>query len=108
MASTFPEAYDFSPLRSALETDTSNIVIIEGIGAALLTETFPDSYKIFVQTDKETEFQRRMCRARSGADLSKERFDIRYEQFEIFILPHANKFDLKLVSQNNFLFIKSV
>ncbi|MBO7509098.1 MAG: hypothetical protein J6T57_02380, partial [Alphaproteobacteria bacterium] len=68
MSSTFPEAYDFLPLLSALETNTSDIVIIEGIGAALLTEQLPNSYKIFVQTDKETEFQRRLCRARSSAD----------------------------------------
>ena len=108
MASTFPEAYDFLPLLSALESNVSDIVIIEGIGAALLTEKLPNSYKIFVQTDKETEFQRRLCRARSSADLSKERFDIRYEQFEIFILPYANKFDLKLVSQNDFSFIETI
>ena len=108
MASTFPDAYDFSPLLSAIKTDTSNIVIIEGIGAALLVETIPDSYKIFIQIDKETELQRRLSRARSGADLSKERFDIRYEQFEIFILPCAARFDLKLVSQNDFSFIESV
>jgi uridine kinase len=83
-------------------------VIIEGIGAALLTEKLPDSYKIFLQIDKETEFQRRLYRARSGADLSKERFDIRYEQFEIFILPYADKFDLKLLSQKDFSFIETI
>ncbi len=108
MASTFPGSYDFSPLLSALKSDTSDIVIIEGIGAALLTEKLPDSYKIFIQIDKETEFQRRVCRARSGADLSKERCNIRYEQFEIFILPHAEKFDLRLISQNDFSFIEKV
>lgn len=55
-----------------------------------------------MQVDKETEYKRRIQRARAGADLTRERMEIRYEQFELFILPLADKFDLRLTSQNDF------
>ncbi len=55
-----------------------------------------------MQVDKETEYKRRVQRARAGADLTRERMEIRYEQFELFILPLADKFDLRLISQDDF------
>lgn len=102
MASTFPEAYDYDSLEHAIYSQDADITIIEGIGAALILDIFEKSYKIFLQVDKETEYQRRIKRARSGADLSRERMEIRYEQFELFILPLAERFDLKLTSQSDF------
>lgn len=105
MTSTFPEAYDYDLLKKTICAQDADIIIVEGIGAALILADFKESYKIFVQVDKETEFQRRAQRARSGADLSRERMEIRYEQFELFILPLADKFDLKLISQDDFSYI---
>ena len=36
---------------------------------------------------------------------AKERIEMRYEQFELFVLPLADKFDLRLISQNDFSYI---
>lgn len=105
MASAFPEAYDFAKLTSAIVDKNEDLVIIEGIGAAFLSDYFNQSYKIFLQTDKKTEFSRRQQRARSSADLSEKRMDIRYEQFELFVLPLADQFDLKLISQPDFSYV---
>lgn len=102
LASTFPEAYDFISLKNRVDLQKSDIVIIEGIGAALFLEHFENSYKIFLQVDTQTEYRRRIQRARPGADLSPERMEIRAEQFELFILPLADKFDLKLTSGDDF------
>ena len=105
IASTFPEAYDFEKLKNTIAGKNQNLIIVEGIGAAFILDDFPQAYKIFLQTDKETEYQRRSQRARSDADLSKERIEMRYEQFELFVLPLADKFDLRLVSQDDFSYI---
>ena len=102
MASTFPQAYDFEKLKNTIIGKNQDLIIIEGIGAAFVLNDFPQAYKIFLQIDRETEFRRRSQRARSEADLSKERIEMRYEQFELFVLPLADKFDLRLVSQNDF------
>jgi len=102
LASTFPEAYDFNRLTSELSASKADIKIVEGIGVALILDNFANSYRIFMQVDKETEYKRRIQRARKGADLTKERMDIRYEQFELFILPLSNKFDLNLISQDDY------
>ncbi len=105
MASTFPEAYDFDKLTSTIADKNEDLVIIEGIGAAFLSDYFNQAYKIFLQTDKKTEFARRQKRTRSSADLSENRMDIRYEQFELFVLPLADQFDLKLISQPDFSYV---
>lgn len=102
LASTFPEAYDYKSLKNAITAQDTDITIIEGIGVALFLDNFDQAYRIFLQVDKETEYQRRIHRARIGADLSRERMEIRSEQFELFILPLAEKFDLRLTSQDDF------
>lgn len=102
MASTFPESYDFETLKNVVASKGEDLIIIEGIGAAFVLDDFAQAYKIFLQVDKETEYFRRAQRARSAADLSKERIEMRYEQFELFVLPLADKFDLRLVSQDDF------
>ena len=102
MASSFPQAYDFEKLKNIIVGKNQDLIIIEGIGAAFMLNDFPQAYKIFLQTDKKTEYRRRSQRARSEADLSEERIEMRYEQFELFVLPLAEKFDLRLVSQNDF------
>ncbi len=102
LASTFPGAYDYESLNNAISIQDADIMVIEGIGAALIVNNFERAYKIFLQVDKETEYTRRIQRARSGADLSKERMDIRHEQFELFILPLSSKFDLRLTSMSDF------
>lgn len=104
LASTFPEAYDFISLMNSVDSQKSDIVIIEGIGAALFLDNFKNSYKIFLQVDTQTEYKRRIQRGRPGADLSPERMEIRAEQFELFILPLADKFDLQLTSGDNFAY----
>ncbi len=105
MASTFPQAYNFEKLKNTIAGKKQDLIIVEGIGAAFILNDFPQAYKIFLQTDKKTEYHRRILRARSDADLSKERIEMRYEQFELFVLPLADKFDLRLVSQNDFSYI---
>lgn len=102
IASTFPEAYDFERLKDTIADKSQDLIIVEGIGAAFILNDFPQAYKIFLQTNKEDEYLRRSQRARSDADLSEERIEMRYEQFELFVLPLADKFDLRLVSQNDF------
>lgn len=102
MASTFPESYDFKTLKTAIASKEEDLIIIEGIGAAFILNDFTQAYKIFLQIDEETEYFRRSQRARSSADLSKARIEMRCEQFELFVLPLADKFDLKLISQNDF------
>lgn len=102
LASTFLEAYDCKSLNNAIYAQNAEIIIIEGIGGALILDNFKKAYKIFLQVDKETEYQRRIKRARKGADLTRERMEIRYEQFELFILPLAEKFDLRLTSEDDF------
>ena len=102
IASTFPEAYDYEKLKNTIIAKRQDLIIIEGIGAAFILNDFPQAYKIFLQIDKEMEYLRRSQRARSEADLSKERIEMRYEQFELFVLPLADKFDLRLVSQSDF------
>jgi len=87
---------------SVVKKNKKDLIIIEGIGAAFVLNDFSQAYKIFLQIDKETEYLRRSQRARSEADLSKERIEMRYEQFELFVLPLADKFDLRLISQNDF------
>lgn len=102
IASTFPEAYNYQSLDKAIHFQNTDIIIVEGIGVALIIDSFENAYKIFMQVDKETEYKRRVQRARAGADLTRERMEIRYEQFELFILPLADKFDLRLISQDDF------
>lgn len=102
IASTFPEAYDYKSLNNTISMQEASIIIVEGIGVALILDSFDKAYKIFLQVDKETEYQRRIQRARPGADLSPERMEIRYEQFELFILPLAERFDLRLTSEDDF------
>ena len=102
IASTFPEAYNYQSLDKAIHSQNTDIIIVEGIGVALILDNIENAYKIFMQVDKETEYKRRVQRARAGADLTRERMEIRYEQFELFILPLADKFDLRLISQDDF------
>ena len=106
IASTFPEAYNFEDLNNTIRSKSEDLIIVEGIGAAFILDNFPQAYKIFLQVDKDTEYLRRSQRARSEADLSKERIEMRYEQFELFVLPLADKFDLRLISKNDFSYIE--
>lgn len=105
MASTFRESYDFDSLKQAAESKEADITLIEGIGAALFLQDFKNSYKIFLQVDKDTEYKRRIRRARKGADFTRERAQIRFEQFDVLILPLATQFDMQLISQDDFSFV---
>lgn len=44
IASTFPEAYDYNSLNRSIYPNNADITIIEGIGAALITDDFSYSF----------------------------------------------------------------
>ncbi|MDR2913328.1 MAG: hypothetical protein LBV74_00585 [Tannerella sp.] len=85
------------------------ITIIEGVGSAFL-EKLPQTFGIFLMCNRDVEVSRRISRARDGEqNLSREevkrKCDERNEQFEAFILPEREKFDLELSSQEDYSLI---
>jgi len=84
------------------------ITIIEGVGTVFL-EKEEAMFGIFAMCDFRTEVDRRIARARDGeTNLSRkeveEKAKERNEQFEMTILPEKNKFNLELLSLEDYTF----
>ena len=85
------------------------ITIIEGVGSAFL-EKNKNAFGIFIMCNREIEVDRRISRARDGEqNLSREEVENkcneRNEQFEAFILPERNKFELELSSIEDYTLV---
>lgn len=100
LSSSFSDSYNLDLLENTIKTSENDVIITEGVGASFIKTK--NSIGVFITVNKNIEFERRLKRKRNSADLSKNDFENRYEQFELFVLPLKNKFEIELESQEDF------
>lgn len=88
-----------------LKTDNF-LTIIEGIGTAFLNMDETNILRIFLHCDSSVELTRRKNRKGNSLEQNDEQinklFEERNSQFNSNVLPHINKFNWILKSDNNF------
>lgn len=95
--------------KSELISSKKKVTIIEGMSVAFIDPKLFD-LKIYFYTDGETELMRRSGRdiAERGADINylRQSHEERRIQYELFMHPYSEHFDIVIKTINDFLFIE--